>query len=219
MVDKSEARNKPEDVADLRLGRGPRGVEDSVSYAIGHRIRIEILAALHEGPESADGLAKIVRRPLSTVTHHIEELLKAGSIEIARTEQVGNLVQHFYCALKLPYYSDEEAARLSFQERKTIIGTILQASMAEALASLWAGKLHADVRTMLAWNRINLDRQGREDLADEQARSWRRIQEIEAEAANRRAISGESGTTYVVTSFGYERSRSSAPEPLAPGED
>ncbi len=44
---------------------------------------------------------------------------------------------------------------------------------------------------MLAWNRIVLDRQGREDLADEQARSRERIHEIEAEAANRRAESGE----------------------------
>lgn len=219
MGGKSEERDRAEAVADLRLGKGSRGVEDSVSYAVGHRIRIEILAALHEGPESANGLAKIVRRPLSTVTHHIEELLKAGSIEVARTEQVGNLVQHFYCALELPYYSDEEAARLTFHERKAIIGTILQASMAEALASLWAGKLHTDVRAILAWNRINLDRKGREDLADEQARSWRRTQEIEAEAANRRAISGEPGVTYVVTSFGYERSRTSPPEPLASGDD
>jgi DNA-binding transcriptional ArsR family regulator len=206
-------------VAGLRLGKGPRGVEDSVSYAVGHRIRIEVLAALHEGPESADGLAKIVRRRLSTVTHHIEELLKDGSIEVARTEQVGNLVQHFYCVVKLPYYSDEEAAALSPEERKALAGTILQASMAEALASLWAGKLHTDPRVMLAWNRINLDRQGREDLADEQDRSWHRLHEIEVESANRRADSGESGVTYVVTSFGYERSRTSAPPPVASGED
>jgi DNA-binding transcriptional ArsR family regulator len=207
-------------IAALRnLGKGERGVEDSVSYAVGHRIRIEILAALHEGPESANGLAKIVRQPLSTVTHHIEELLKDGSIEIARTEQVrGNLSQNFYIVVELPEFSDEEIAAMTPEERQALAGLILQASTAEALASLWAGKLHSDPRVMLAWNRINLDRQGREDFADEQARSWGRVKEIEAEATNRRAESGEPGVTYIVTSLGYERSRNSAPPPVASGE-
>lgn len=54
-------------------------------------------------------------------------------------------------------------------------------------------------------------RRGRRDLADEQDRSWLRIREIEAESANRRAESGEVGTSYVVTSFGFQRSR---PEPV-----
>lgn len=197
-----------------RMGKAGRGVEDTVSYAIGHRIRIEILAALHEGPESADGLAKIVRRRLSTVTHHIEELLKDGSIEIARSERVGNLVQHYYIVVELPEYSDEEIAEMTPDERQALAALILQASMAEALASLWAGKLNSDPRVFLAWNRYNLDRQGRDDLADEQLRSWRRVKEIEAESTNRRAETGELGVTYVVTSLGFERSRTSAPDPL-----
>lgn len=206
-------------ISALRLGKGPRSVEDSVSYAVGHRIRVEILAALHERPESADGLAKIVRRPLSTVTHHVEELLKDGSIEIARTEHVGNLVQHFYSVIKLPYYTDEDFVAMTPEERQALCGLILQASMAEALASLWAGKLSNDPRAILAWNRINLDKRGREDLADEQARSWQRIEEIEAESANRRAESGEPGVTYVITSLGYRRSRNCAPEPVSSGND
>ncbi|MBW8042655.1 MAG: winged helix-turn-helix transcriptional regulator [Planctomycetes bacterium] len=202
-----------------RLGKGGRGVEDSVSYALAHRIRIEILAALHESPESADGLARIVRRPLSTVTHHIEELLKGGSIEIARTKKVGNLVQHFYCMVKLPYYSDEDVAAMTPEERQALAGLILQASMVEAMASLWAGKMMRDPRVMLAWNRINLDERGRDDLADEQARSWCRQHEIEAESTNRRAKTGEPGVTYIIASFGYERSRTSAPDPRPSGKD
>jgi hypothetical protein len=200
------------------LGKSTRSVEEAVSYAVGHRIRIELLAALHEGPASAKDLAKIVRQPLSKVTHHVEELLASGSIEIAHTEAVGNINQNFYCVVKLPFYSDQDWAAMTSEERQVTSGLILQASMAEALASLWAGKLHSDPRVMLAWNRINLDQQGREDLADEQGRSWERIQEIEAESASRRVESGEPGVTYVVTSLGYERSRVSAPEPVTRGE-
>ena len=181
-----------------------RTVPDAVSYA--------------EGVASAKDLARITRQPLSNVTHHVEELLAAGSIDIAYTEPVGNIIQTFYCVAELPIYSSEEFARLGDEEKQATLALVLQASMAEALASLWAGKLHADPRVMLAWNRVRLDAQGREDLAEEQDRSWERIQEIEAESANRRAETGEPGTTYVVTSFGYERSRTEAPAPLEPGE-
>lgn len=128
-------------------------------------------------------------------------------------------MQHFYCVVELPYYSDEDIAAMTPDERQALAGLILQSSMAEALASLWAGKLHSDPRVMLAWNRLNLDKQGREDLSDEQTQSWSRIREIEAESANRRAETGESGLTYVVTYLGYERSRTSAPDPLASGDD
>jgi DNA-binding transcriptional ArsR family regulator len=198
--------------------KGGRSVEEAVSYAVGHRIRIEVLAALHEGPASANDLAKIVRQPLSKVAHHVEELLASGSIEIARTQQVGNISQNFYCMVRLPFYSNADIAAMTRDERQALAGIILQAATAEALASLWFGKLHSDPRVMLAWNRINLDEKGRDDLAHEQARSWERMMEIEAESTNRRAESGESATTYVITSLGYERSRTEAPAPALSGE-
>lgn len=203
------------DVAVLQRDKelGGRSVEEAVSYAIGHRIRIEILAALHEGPASPKELAKIVREPLSNITHHIEKLLESGSIAIARTELVGNITQTFYCMVKLPFYSQEDIAAMTKDERQVLAGIILQSVAAEAMASLWAGKMHSDPRVMLAWNRITLDQQARVDLSDEQTRSWERIAEIEAESINRCAISGNTGTTYVVTSLGYERSRTEAPEP------
>jgi hypothetical protein len=71
-----------------------------------------------------------------------------------------------------------------------------------------------DPRVFLGWNRVDLDQKGREDVADEELRSWRRKHEIEAESDERRKESGEEGVTYVITSFSYERSRTSAPDPL-----
>lgn len=191
-----------------------RSIGRALSYAVGHRIRIEILAALHEGPASAKQLSRILREPLSNLTHHIDELLASGSIEIARSEEVGNITQHYYCTVELPEYSSEEFAALSDEEREVTLSLILQASMAEAMASLWAGELNADPRVMLAWNRVTLDNEGRAELADEQDSSWLRIKEIEAESTNRRAKTGEEGTMYVVSSYGFKRVRTSAPDPI-----
>lgn len=199
-------------------GTSRRTVPEAISYACGHRIRIEILAALHEGPATTSELARIIREPLSNMGHHIAALLACGSIEVVGTRKAGNVTQFIYCMVELPEYTSEEFAAMTDEEKQATLGVVLQASMAEALAALWAGKLVADPLVMLAWNRVNLDDRGRADLAAEQDRSWLRIKEIEAEAANRRAESGEAGTTYVVSSFGYQRSRTEAPAPLKSGE-
>jgi DNA-binding transcriptional ArsR family regulator len=195
-----------------------RSVEEAVSYAVGHRIRIEVLAALNEGPRSPDELARIVRQPLSKVTHHIQELLKSNSIEIARTEQVRNFTQNFYRAVEVAYHSDEEHAALSPEERQATYGVILQAIMAEALASFWAEKMIDDPRVWLSWRWFNVDAKGRDDIADEQARSWARVQEIEAESVARRAKSGEDAASIIVSSLGYERSRTSPNPPATSGK-
>lgn len=191
-----------------------KSVEDSVSYSLGHRIRIEIRAALHEGPATASRLADILQEPLNVVDYHLKEMLSDGSIDIARTEKVGNIDQHYYSVISLPYFSDEEFREMSRADRQTLCAISVQAAIAEAMASLWAGKMAAEPRVLLAWDRIVLDKQGREDLADEEVASWQRKQEIEVRSTNRRAKSGEPGTTYIITSFSYERSRNSAPDPL-----
>jgi DNA-binding transcriptional ArsR family regulator len=190
-----------------------RTIEEAVSYAVAHRVRIEVLCVLNERSYSAQELARAVQQPLSTVTHHVEELLRSGSIEVAETRQVRNITQNFYRAVEIPFLSDEDMSALNSGARQEIYGLILQASVAEALASLSAGKISADPRAVLAWRWFNVDAQGRRDIADEQAKSWERVTEIEAESTARRADSGEEPTSIIVTSLGYERSRTSPAPP------
>jgi len=198
-----------------RLKEGGRRVEEVTSRGIAHRIRIEILAALHEGPATATQLARILCQPDSKVWNHIQELLKDGAIEVAFTKQERNHAITYYRVVELPFFSDEAVAQMTPEERQITAALILQSSEAEALAALWAGKLHSDRRVMLAWNRIVLDQQGRENLADEQARSWARMEEIAAESANRRAKTGEPGIMHIISSYGYERHRNAPPEPAS----
>jgi DNA-binding transcriptional ArsR family regulator len=190
-----------------------RSIEEAVSYAVAHRVRIEALCVLNERTYSAQELARVIQQPLSTVTHHVEELLKSGSIEVAETKQIRNISQNFYRAVEIPFLSDKQMEALPRDARQEIYGLILQASISEVLASFSAGKLSSDPRVVLAWRWFNVDAQGRKDIADEQARSWERVTEIEAESAARRADSGEEATSVIVTSFGYERSRTSPSPP------
>jgi len=190
-----------------------RGVEEARVYAVGHRIRIEVLAMLHEGPRSPSELAKLIGLPMSTLTHHIDELVDDNSIELAKVEKVRNTNEHFYRAVEIPFYSDEEMWAMPPEARQVTYGLILQSAMAEALAAFWAGKMTVDPRVWMSWCWFNVDAQGREDIADELARSWARVQEIEAESTARRVESGEDATSIIVTSMGFIRSRTSLTPP------
>ncbi len=194
-----------------------REVPDAVSYAIGHRTRVELLAALHDlGSASAVELARIVHQPLSTVTHHISELLKSGSILVERTEKVRSVEQRFYSAINPMLVTDEELEAMPEDERQAVIGVTLQALVAESLCSLWSGSLSNDPRLFLCWNWFNVDARGRADIAQEQLRSWRRIREIEREAAARCAESGEELFSVVVSSISCRRARTAERPPDAP---
>lgn len=188
--------------------RKARSREEAASFAIAHRIRIEILAVLHEGPATIKQLSRELRHTTGTIGHHVEELLLDGSIEVAKTDEVGSVTQYWYIASKLPEYTSEEIAELTEEEQQATYSLILQSIMAESLAALWSGQLLDDPLITLAWNWIPLDQQGRRDLDKEQTRSWHRMHEIAAESAGRRCQSGEAAHTYLVASMGFRRYRS-----------
>lgn len=181
-----------------------RSVEEAVSYAIGHRIRIEVLALLNEGTRSPTELAKLTGQPITTVGHHIKELVNSGCIELARIEKVRNADQHFYRAVELPFVSDEEAELLPVAARQQYAAVILQALMAEGLAALWAGKMTSDP-VWMSWRWFNLDAQGQREAQDAQHEFWERIKDIDADSANRVAVSGEATTSTIVAALGFER--------------
>ena len=184
-----------------------RGVEERVSYGVGHRLRIEILCLLNEATYSASALATKTRQPLTTISHHIKELLNSGCIELARTEKVRNADQHFYRAIKMPLITDEEAEALPAEVKQEYAAVILQGAMAEGMDALWAEKLNRDPNVRMMWRWFNLDAQGRQELADEQRESWERITEIEARATARRLESKEEPKTMIAVTLGFERNR------------
>lgn len=116
--------------------------------------------------------------------------------------------------VEMPYYTDEEFAALEPLERQAIIGLTLQCAVAEVMSAFWAGKMASDLRLWLSWRWFNLDEQGRQDLADEQKRSWERVQEIEAESTSRRAATGEEPQSIIVASTGFPRERTSPTPPI-----
>jgi len=199
--------------ATMRRGQSRKSIEEVVAYALGHRTRVYVLTILNEGTYTPEEIAGIIGEPANNVGHHIKELLDAGSIELAKTTKVRNADQHYYRAVEMPYFSAEETAEMTPQQRKVTCGLIIQCLTAETMAALWAGKMESDPRVCLAWRWFNVDEQGRYEIADEQERSWERIREIEVDATNRRARSGEDARSIVVAALSFERERTGPTPP------
>lgn len=199
----------------IRLGQGERGVADAVAYAVTHQARTEIHTILNEGPRSREELERLVRAPANkNIAHHLKEMLADGSIELAYVKRVRNTFERYYRAVEIPFYTDEEIEAMPPEAREAIAGVILEGVMSEAMAALWAGKMVHDRRVWLSWRWFNVDARGREDIADDQARHWEQVREIEVESLGRCAKSGEPTKSIIVTSLGFERFRSSAPQPV-----
>lgn len=200
-------------MATTAKGQG-RSIEEAVAYAVGHRIRVDAIAILNEGTASPNEIAKMIGEGVSKVGHHVKELFDSGCIEFVGTEQRRGATEHFYRAIARPFVSDEEVRELPPETKREFAALILQAIMAEGLASLRAGKMDADDDIWMSWRSISLDEQGRREVADEQAASYSRIEEIEAKSAARLRESDQSGTSTIVAAMGFERSRAGRP----PGE-
>lgn len=189
-----------------RQSNQPKGIEEVVQYALGHKIRVHILIVLNDGIYTAVQLAKIIDEPLNNVSNHLRRMLDDGSIEIAKEERAGNIFRHWYRAVEIPYYSQEAAEEMTHLQRQMTAGAIVQSGSAEVMAALYAGKL-ADPRTVLFWHWYNVDQRGREDLEAENVRYLERLREIEVESTNRRAESGEDSASMLVNLAVFERAR------------
>ena len=176
-------------------------------YAVGHPIRIKALVILNEGVFTVDQIAVLIGETTNKVSHHIKELLSAGSIELVKSVPVRNAIQHYYRAVEMPYISDAEFIAMSPAERQVLLGFALQCQFAEAMAAFWAGKMSNDPRVWITSQRFSVDEEGREAFAAEQKRSWQRLEEIQAESVNRSANSGEELRSMMGGQLGHLRAR------------
>ncbi|MGD9735144.1 MAG: winged helix-turn-helix domain-containing protein [Solirubrobacterales bacterium] len=184
----------------------PKPIEEVVQFALGHRIRVQILIVLNEGIYTAAELATIIDEPLNNVANHLRKMLDDGSVEVAREVQKRNVTQYWYRAVEIPFHSQEEAEAMTEVQRQVTAGAVVQSGSAEVLAGLYAGRL-ADPRAIVFWHGYNVDVEGREQIEAESARYLERLREIELEAGLRRASSGEESTSMMLNLAVFERAR------------
>jgi DNA-binding transcriptional ArsR family regulator len=191
------------------MKRAKKGIEQVVQYAIGHRIRVQVLIVLNEGIYTAAEIAAIVGVPLSTLHNHLHRMLEDGSIELAREEKKGNMTQYYFRAVESQVYTVEEFEKLPYPYRQNIVGAIVQSGTAEVMAGLYAGTL-ADPEADVYWDWYNLDEVGRADAYALSDRFLDELREIEVEATNRSATNKTETASMLLNFSFFERPRKGA---------
>src|SRR5919107_1443593 len=64
--------------------------------AIGDPLRTTILGLLHERAATVTELATAVKRPKSTVAHHVKVLAEAGLLYVVRTRRIRAIDERYY---------------------------------------------------------------------------------------------------------------------------
>lgn len=181
-------------------------IEDAVEYALAHKARVELLILLNEASYTKAELSELTGIALNNVANHIRRMVDDGSIEIAKSEERRGTNIHWFRAVEVPCYSQEEAEDLTWMERQMIAGLIAQGGTAEVMAALRKGNL-AEARTILSWDWYNVDAQGRDEMDVENHRHLERLRQIECDAINRCAKSKEETIPILVSLFAFVRAR------------
>ncbi|MBS1886796.1 MAG: winged helix-turn-helix transcriptional regulator [Actinobacteria bacterium] len=182
---------------------------DAVSYALGHRIRLDVLVALNEKEQSPAELSRRLGITMSKIQHHVDELAARASIELAEVRQgPGNVLEHVYRAVSRSQYSAGDMAGLDALGQRVVVGATLQNSFAEHLAAFREDAMRGDDPDLvLMWNWFHLDEEGRREVRAELEASWRRMQAIEARSTARSVEEGKEARSVVISSIAHPRVR------------
>jgi DNA-binding transcriptional ArsR family regulator len=152
--------------------------------ALGHPLRVRILALLQERTASPRELAQWLDATLGTVSYHVRALHDLGLIELVRTTQVRGAIAHHYRARERPRVSDEAWAAVPPIVKQAAVNATLQTVDDYARASAAAGGFdRAEAR--LARTSLRLDDKGWDQAAKAHRKLLAALGRIEEASAKR----------------------------------
>jgi DNA-binding transcriptional ArsR family regulator len=171
-----------------RTGAGPPDAR--VIKAIGHPLRWQMLEALNEGEASPAQLARRFGEPVNLVAYHMGILLKAGGVELVRTEPRRGSTEHYYRAIMRPFFGDREWARLPAETRRAVLETEIKRVIRDVRAAA-AGSGLDHPKVHVSWTPLELDREGMDEVSTLLLGVLDELVQIQARANGRKAERGD----------------------------
>jgi predicted ArsR family transcriptional regulator len=185
------------------------GIEQVVAKAFAHPLRVQILIILNEKVASPNMLAQQLDQSLNLVAYHVRVLEKYDCIELVDTKQRRGATEHFYRATRRQFLTDSEWARLPKSLRPGLSGAMLKSAFDDVEDALDKGTLDELEDRHLSRTPMVVDKKGWEDTVDLLAGTLDRLLEIQTEATERLAGSGEESMLAKVVMLHF---KSPAPE-------
>jgi DNA-binding transcriptional ArsR family regulator len=193
-------------MAELEDKHGPQDageLDEALLKAISHPLRHRLLSLLDERIASPNELARELGLPLGRVSYHIRLLADLGAIELVRTEPRRGALEHFYRAVTRAWFSEDDWARLPRAARRGIVGQNLQRIFSDVTAAVDAGGFDGPA-SQVTRKPLELDERGLEEVTEVLTSAAARVNQINAESADRRA--GAEGVSTELALLHFERS-------------
>lgn len=168
-------------------------VEQIVAKAFAHPLRVQILIILNERVASPNLLSQELDQSLNLVAYHVRVLEKYDCIELVDTKQRRGATEHFYRATRRQFLTDSEWARMPESLRPGLSGAMLKSVFEDIDEATQAGTFDDLDDRHLSRTPMVVDKQGWTDVADLLAETLDRVLQIQAQANERLANSGEEG--------------------------
>lgn len=183
-----------------------RSLDQRIIKALAHPLRVELLAILNDRTASPNELSKELKEGLSQVSYHIKVLKDFAMIEMVKTEPRRGAVEHFYRASEKVFIPAWLMKMIPKSAQQQMFGDVLADIEQDVGTSLETGTFDKRQDWVVGRDPRILDGKGREDAEEAAAAFFKRYEEIEVEAVNRRANDEGDGkgipTTAVVLVFG-----------------
>ena len=160
-------------------------VDVGVVKAIGHPLRMQLLARLNERVASPVELARELDESVQLVSYHVRILRDLGFVELVSTTPRRGAIEHHYRATRRPYFSDEDFAALPANARAAISGTALEGLMQHAAAAHRAGAFEQKSNVHVSTTDLILDEEAFDELAGMMSDLRDRALELQAKSRAR----------------------------------
>jgi DNA-binding transcriptional ArsR family regulator len=166
-------------------------VDPRLAKALSHPLRARILVILNEQVASPNEIAGMLDERLPNVSYHVRALVDLECIELVRTAQRRGATEHYYRALKRPFFSDRDWKRLPRSARQALVDVGLQLIWDDVSQAIEAGTLDARPDMHVSRSPLVLDEQGWGELRDIVNRVVKDADRIVKRSRERLAKTGE----------------------------
>jgi DNA-binding transcriptional ArsR family regulator len=174
-------------------GRHADLVDPRLAKALAHPLRARILVVLNERVASPNEIAQLLGERLPNVSYHVRALVDLDCIALVRTAQRRGAIEHYYQALKRPFFSDSEWKRLPPSARQALADTTLRMVWDDVSEAIDAGTLAARHDMHVSRSALVLDERGWGELTDALAALLDEAERIGSRSAARLEKSADAG--------------------------
>jgi DNA-binding transcriptional ArsR family regulator len=180
----------------LDMAKETAGLVDSrLAKALSHPMRARILAILNERVASPNEIAETIGERLPNVSYHVRALDELGCIELVRTAQRRGAIEHYYRALKRPYFTDRDWKRLPQSARQAMSDVALQMIWEDVSTAIEGDTFEARSDRYLSRSPLTLDERGWKEVNQALGRLMEQVERAAAQSKKRLAKGEESGVS------------------------